>query len=124
MLALGAVGDVSRKILREDDLDSICRLFLEAVRQHSGYRRAFLSLWDEQGRDARFFFTGFSDEEIDYFHDHKPGPTQHSAVLHERFRIGHSYLAPAADFGGFGLRPGTVRELLFLPLPGTGASHV
>lgn len=123
MRALTAFGEVSRKILREDDLDTVCRLFLEAVRQHSGYRRAFLSLWDEQGRDARFFFSGFSDEEIDYFHGHKPGPTQHAAVIQENFRIGHSYLAPAADFGGFGLRPGA-GDLLFLPLPGTGSSHV
>lgn len=122
--ALAAFGDVSRKILSEDDLDTVCRLFLEAVRQHSGYRRAFLSLWDEQGRDARFFFTGFSDEEIDYFNGNKPGPMQLAAVLQEKFRIGHSYLAPAADLGGFGLRPGAVRDLLFLPLPGTGTSHV
>ena len=121
---LAAFGDASRKILREDDLDTVCRLFLEAVRQHSGYRRVFLSLWDEQGRDARFFFSGFSDEEIDHFHGHKPGPMQLDAVIQEKFRIGHSYLAPATDFGGFDMRPGAVRDLLFLPLPGTGTSHV
>src|SRR6185295_17972288 len=121
---LAAFGDASRKILKEDDLDTVCRLFLDAVRQHSGYRRSFLSLLDEQGREAQLFFSGFSDEDIDFFHGHKPGPTQHAAIIQDKFRIGHSYLVSAADFGGFGLRPGSVRDLLYLPLPGTGSSLV
>jgi len=119
-----AFGDVSNRILREDDLDIVCRLFLDAVRQHSGYRRAVLSLFDEQGRDVQLFFTGFSDGEIDYFHGHKPGAEQRAAVLQERFLIGHSYLAPGDECAGFGLRPGTVRDLLFLPLLGPGSSTV
>jgi len=121
---LVAFGDVSVRILQEDDLDTVCRLFLEAVRQHSGYRRAVLSLFDGQGRDVQLFFTGFSDEEIDYFHSHEPGAAERTAIVQERFRVGHSYLAPLADGAGFGLRPGTARDLLFVPLLGPASSHV
>ena len=121
---LVAFGDVSHRILQEDSLDTVCRLFLEAVRQHSGYPRAVLFLFDEQGRDVQLFFTGFSDEEIDYFHGHKPGAMQRAAVVQERFRIGHSYLAPVAEAAGFGLRPGAVSDLLFLPLLGPGSSLI
>ncbi len=119
-----AFGAVAHRILQEEDLDAVCRLFLETVRQHSGYRRAVLTLFDEQGRDVQLFFTGFSDEEIDYFHAHKPGAEQRAAIVQERFRVGHSYIAPAADCEGGGLRPGTARDLLFLPLLGPGSTLV
>jgi len=119
-----ALGDASSRILQEDDFNSICRLFLDAIREHTAYRRAVLSLFDEDGRDVQIFFTGFTDEEIDYFHRHKPGPGERAAIAQERFRIGHSYLAPAADCGGGGLRPGSERDLLFIPLPGSGSSQV
>jgi signal transduction histidine kinase/CheY-like chemotaxis protein len=119
-----AFSVVAHLILQEEDLDAVCRLFLEAVRQHSGYRRAVLTLFDEQGRDVQLFFTGFSDEEIDYFHAHKPGAEQRAAIVQERFRVGHSYIAPAADCEGGGLRPGTARDLLFMPLLGPGSTQV
>src|SRR5439155_7451382 len=63
-----ALGDASSRILQEDDFDSVCRLFLDAIREHTLYRRAVLALFDEDGRDVQLFFTGFTDEEIDYFH--------------------------------------------------------
>ena len=69
---LVALGDASNRILQEDDFDSICRMFLDAIRKHTPYRSAVLSLFGEDGRDVQTFFTGFADEEIDYFHRHKP----------------------------------------------------
>ena len=119
-----ALGDASNRILRENDFDSICRLFLDAIREHTGYRRAVLSLFGEDGRDAQTFFTGFTDEEIDYFHRHKPTLNERTAIIQERFRIGHAYLAPAAECDGGGLRPGSARDLLFIPLPGSGSAQV
>src|SRR5439155_7959676 len=88
------------------------------------YRRAVLALFDEDGRDVQLFFTGFTDEEIDYFHRHKPTLSERAAIVQERFRIGHSYLAPAADCNGSGLRPGLACDVLYMPLPGSGASQV
>ena len=119
-----ALGDASNRILRENDFDSICRLFLDAIREHTGYRRAVLSLFGEDGRDVQTFFTGFTDEEIDYFHRHKPTLKERTAIVQERFRIGHSYLAPAAECDGGGLRPGSARDLLFIPLAGSGSTQV
>src|SRR5262245_35297401 len=100
---LTAYSDASNRILRQEDLDTVCRLFLETVRQHSVYRRAVLSLFDEQGRDLQHFFTGFSDAEIDHFHGHKPSARERATILQERFRVGHSYAAPLAGGPGFGL---------------------
>jgi len=99
-------------------------MFLDAIRKHTPYRSAVLSLFGEDGRDVQTFFTGFADEEIDYFHRHKPTVKERAAIVQERFRIGHSYLAPAAECSGGGLRPGSAHELLFIPLPGSGSTQV
>ena len=115
---LVAFSDVSSRILREEDLDFICRLFLEALRQHSSYRRAVLLVYGDDGRDAQIFFSGFSDEEIDHFHGHKPGPGDRAEMAQERFRIGHSYLVPAGECKGTGLPPGDAGDLIYIPLPG------
>ncbi|MEK7798972.1 MAG: ATP-binding protein [Acidobacteriota bacterium] len=115
---------VANRIVQEDDLDTVCRLFLEAVRGHSGYTRAVLTLLDDQGGDRQFFFTGFSDQQIDYYHARKPTKAQREAVIREGRRIGNSYLVAAAGCNDGGLRPGAAKDLLFIPLYGTGATLV
>jgi signal transduction histidine kinase/ActR/RegA family two-component response regulator len=126
---MAAFSRCSGRIVQEDDFNTACRLFLEAVREHSGYGRAVLTLLDDQGKDSQWFFTGLSDGEIDYFHGHKMNPGQRPAAFQDRFRIGSSYLVPASpeiNYGG--LRPGgrvtdrsekePARHLLFIPLYG------
>lgn len=115
---------VANRIVQEDDLDTACRLVLEAVRGHSGYTRAVLTLLDDQGRDVQFFFTGFNDREIDYFHARKPTERQRAAIFQESHRIGNSYLVAAAACNDGGLRPGMANDLLFIPLYGSGATLV
>jgi signal transduction histidine kinase/ActR/RegA family two-component response regulator len=119
-----AFSEASNRILREEDLDFICRLFLEALRQHSSYRRAVLIVYAEDGRDAQIFFTGFSDEEIDHFHAHKPGPEVRAVMVEERFRIGHSYLVPARECNGAGLPPESAGDVICIPLPGSTPAYV
>ena len=121
---------ISNRIVQEDDLNAACRLFLDAMREHSGYRRAVLTLLDPQGREFQWFFTGFSDDDIDYFHAHKMTPAQREAIFQERHKTGNSYcLAASAAIGHGGLRPpamggGAPDPLLFIPLYGGGGTVV
>ena len=121
---LGRVAELSKaasRIIQEDDLDTVCRLFLEAVQSHSGYTRAVLTLLDEEGGDLKFFFNGFDDRQIDHFHAHKPTQEQRESIVREGRRIGNSYLVAATACNGGGLLPGAARDLLFIPLYGSGA---
>jgi signal transduction histidine kinase/CheY-like chemotaxis protein len=131
---LTAFSRVAGRILHEDDLEAVCTLFLDAIHEHAGYDRAVLTLLDPQGKDFQWFFTGFSDDDIDYFHAHRMSAAQRQAVFQERHRIGHSYCLPASeDFNCGGLRlPGGRRDggeaaaprILFIPLYGAGAELV
>jgi signal transduction histidine kinase/ActR/RegA family two-component response regulator len=119
---ISAYNQVSGRIVQEDDLGQACRLFLEAVREHSGYRRAVLTLLDADGKDSQWFFTGLEDDVIDAFHKKKMTPAQRDEAFREDNRIGDSYLVPARaaiNHGGLpadGRRP---RDLLFVPLRGS-----
>ncbi|HXH27896.1 MAG TPA: ATP-binding protein, partial [Candidatus Polarisedimenticolia bacterium] len=121
-----AFSRVSGVIVQEDDLNAACRLFLDAIREHSGYERAILTLLDDQGRDYQWFFTGLSDDDIDHFHGHRMTPTQRVTVLQDRYRIGNSFSVPASCGVDFGLRrsPGAPAELLFVPLYGAHGALV
>ena len=119
-----AFGDVANRIVQEDDLDAACRMFLDSLRENSGFSRAVLTLLDEEGRDRQFYFTGFSDAEIDYFHGHKPDAGQRTAIFQDSHRVGNSYLVPADACHGGGLRRGAGKNLLFIPLYGSGSSLV
>ena len=121
---MAAFVAVANRIVQEDDLESVCRMFLDTLRENSGFSRAVLTLIDEGGRDLQFYFTGFSDREIDFFHGHKPEAGQRAAMFRDGHRIGGSYLVPAGDCNGGGLSPGTALELLFIPLDGSGSSLV
>lgn len=118
------LSKVASRIIQEDDLDTVCRLFLEAVHGHSGYTRAVLTLLDDQGGDLKFFFTGFDDRQIDHFHSHKPTKEQRESILREGRRVGNSYLVAASVCNGGGLSPGTAEDLLFIPLYGSGSAMV
>jgi signal transduction histidine kinase len=121
-----AFSRVSSAIVQEDDLNVACRMFLDAIRGHSGYERAVMTLLDAQGRDYQWFFTGLSDDDIDYFHGHKMSPAQRSTVLQDRYRTGNSFCVPASCGVDFGLRrsPQAPADLLFVPLHGARGSLV
>jgi len=123
---MAAYSGVSSRIVQEDDLNAACRIFLEAIREHSGYGRAILTLLDEQGRDSQWLFTGFSDDDIDYFHAHTLSPEQRVALLREPHRLGNSYFVPVTAGIDFGLarRASPAQGVLFLPLHGAGGRLV
>jgi signal transduction histidine kinase/ActR/RegA family two-component response regulator len=128
-----AFSRVSNRIVQEDDLDTACRLFLETIRDHSGYRRAVLTLLDAEGRERQWYFTGLGDDDIDSFHSHKMTPAQREQIFQPRFQTGNSYLVPASSgiaIGGLRPAPAEGRgktaagDLLFIPLHGAGQSIV
>lgn len=91
---LAAFSRISGRILHESNLDEVCILFIEAIREHSRFSRAILTLIDEKGKGYLWYFTGLSDEEIEEFHRNKLTDTQRSQIFKDRFRLGNSYYLP------------------------------
>ena len=130
---LDAFSVVSARIAREEDLNQICRIFLDTIREHSGFGRAVLTLLDEQGKEVQWFFTGLSDAEIDHFHRHRMSSEQLRSLLMEKLRHGNSYrIERSAAPNGAGLPAapeaagprraggGAGGDLLIVPLHGAG----
>jgi signal transduction histidine kinase/ActR/RegA family two-component response regulator len=118
-----AFSRIASRIVQEDDLNAACRVFLEAIREHSGFGRAILTLIDESGRDTQWFFAGIDDATIDHFHRHRMTPAQRATALHERHRVGGSFVVPSSEAIGHGGLPappvpGTPPPLVFVPLHG------
>ncbi len=121
---MAAFSRSASRIVQEDDLNAACRVFLEAIREHSGYGRAILTLLDEAGRDIQWLFAGCDDATIDHFHRHRMTSAQRAAALHERYRAGGSFVVPSTDAIGHGGLPapppsGMTPPLLFVPLHGS-----
>ncbi len=127
---IDAYGKASAGIVQEGDLQAVCRIFLETLRDQSGFRRAALTLVDEEGRDHQWFFTGFTDEEIDRFHSRKMTPASRMALFKEGFRHGSLYVIPTSSRTDLPwLRPGPEGGdaaggpgLVVIPLRGAGAA--
>ncbi len=123
---LASFSRPSSLIHAASDLNESCRLFLQEVREHSGYGHAILSLIDEGGRDYQWFFTGLSDQEIDAFHTSKLAPAERDLLLQEGTRRGTSYLVPPVPQGqrlGLPVRSGVdhgAGPVLIVPLHGSG----
>ena len=121
---------IANRIVQEDDLNAACRMFLNEISENSGFRRAVLTLLDPEGREYQWFFAGHTDEEIDRFHAEKTNPVQKSILFQDRFKIGNSYLIPAAAGVSLkGIRPAPSSEqsegdLLVIPLFGAGGAMV
>ncbi|MBI4161200.1 MAG: PAS domain-containing protein, partial [Acidobacteria bacterium] len=128
---LAAFSGISGRILHETSLDEVCMLFIEAIREHSDFSRAILTLIDEQGKGYLWYFTGLSDAEIEEFHRNKLSDDQRGSIFHERFRLGNSYYIPHDSGWGYrGVpsraehrRPGAgdwhPEDFLFIPLYGS-----
>ncbi|HEV8376656.1 MAG TPA: ATP-binding protein [Candidatus Polarisedimenticolia bacterium] len=68
-----AVVSGSAKIPQAEDVERACRGLMEAIRHHTPYRRAVLTLLDQDYQGFQWFFSGFDEEEIDTFHSVAPG---------------------------------------------------
>ena len=129
--ALAAFSSVSGRIGCEEDLNQICHLVLDAIREHSAFARAVLTLMDEEGNDVQWFFTGLTDAEIDAFHKTRMSVEELRSVLQERNRIGNSYRLDRSAVPGRGGLPETpephgegrsANEPLIMPLYGVGGT--
>ena len=101
---LESFAQAAARLEREADLHAAAAHFLAVLRQHVALRRAVLSAADVDGRDQRWFFSGLSDADIDYFHAHRPTPAQRAGWLGEKHRVGRLGSVPVEacrDGGGF-----------------------
>ncbi|HKY30964.1 MAG TPA: PAS domain S-box protein [Candidatus Polarisedimenticolia bacterium] len=85
---------VSSMILQEKDLDRVCKMFVEAIRDVSTFNRAILTLCDDEFRGYQWYFAGLSEKEIAVFHQNKLTSRERVTIFQERFRLGNSYYIP------------------------------
>ncbi len=85
---------VSSMILQEKDLDLVCKMFVDAIRDVSTFNRAILTLCDDEFRGYQWYFAGLSEREIEVFHQNKLTSRERVTIFQERFRLGNSYYIP------------------------------
>ncbi|MGH9866754.1 MAG: PAS domain-containing hybrid sensor histidine kinase/response regulator [Candidatus Polarisedimenticolia bacterium] len=125
---------VSSQILQERDLDRVCKMFVDAIRDVSTFNRAILTLCDDDFRGYQWYFAGLSEKEIEVFHQNKLTSRERVTIFQERFRLGNSYYIPH-DEGWYyeGVRSNKESDemldwhpddFLFIPLYGTNRKIV
>jgi PAS domain S-box-containing protein len=125
---------ISSMILQEKDLDSVCRMFVNALSTISTFRRAILTLCDADFRGYQWYFAGLTDEEIETFHRNKMSSRERITIFQERFRLGNSYYIPHTECWHYeGVRSHASSQemvdwhpddFLFIPLYGTNRKIV
>jgi len=121
------------RLEREADLHAAAALFLSALRQHYGARRAILTVTDAQGRDQQWFFAGLNNADIDHFHAHRPTAAERDAWFSDKHRVAAFAVPIAACRGRAGLRAATAQtasaataaeEILVVPFRGAGGQFL
>jgi len=122
-------------ILAERNIDRILQSVLDAITEHSGFRRAVLSLYDLsipvpfEGDAYRIMSSGLSPEQEEALRSQAPlPPGDRQQAFREEFRLGPAYYIPYNRVPwptGWGLE-GTVEvdgwnvnDFLFIPLRGS-----
>ncbi len=124
---------ISSSILQEKSLDTVCRMFVEALSKVSTFRRAILTLC-EDFRGYRWYFAGLSEQEQETFHRNKMTQRERTTIFQERFRLGNSYYIPNTEgwdyegvrshAGAEGMYDWHPDDFLFIPLYGTNRKLV
>jgi len=120
---------ISSMILQEKELDTVCRMFVEAVSTVSSFHRAILTLCDDDFRGYQWYFAGLKQEEIDTFHQNKMTNRERITIFQEKYRLGNSYYIPHTEgwhYEGVRSQAGSEEmvdwhpdDFLFIPLYGT-----
>lgn len=121
-------------ILTEGDIDRILQLVLDAITEHSGFKRAVVSLYDLslpdpfEGKVYRILASGLSSEELGELKAFGGmGPEERRMAFTDRFRLGAAYYIPHDQVPWNAERgiSGTVTiegwhkdDFLFIPLQG------
>lgn len=128
------VLELGEAILTEEGIDRILQQVLDAITEHSGFRRAVASLYDLSAPDPmkaevyKIFASGLSPEEVRQLEgEGGMTPAERAAAFSPRFQLGPAYYIPhdmvpwRADLG----LAGTVSvvgwhkdDFLFIPLKG------
>jgi len=125
---------VSSMILQEKDLDLVCKMFVDAIRDVSTFNRAILTLCDDEFRGYQWYFAGLSEKEIEVFHQNKLTSRERVTIFQERFRLGNSYYIPHEEGwyyegvpsikGEVGMIDWHPDDFLFIPLFGSNRKIV
>ena len=130
------VLELTEVILEEEDIDHILQLVLDTIVEHSGFRRALLSLYDLsipdpfEGPVYKILTSGLTDEERGSIFSQPPmGIEERKRVFAEEYVLGPAQYIPhnrTPWSGEFGIS-GTVTiegwhpdDYLFIPLRGAG----
>ena len=73
---LEAFAAAAQRLERETDLHAAAAHFLSVLRQQYPLRRAVLTVNGGEGGDHRWFFSGLTDADIDYFHAHRAAASE------------------------------------------------
>ena len=122
-------------ILAEQDIDRILQLVLDSITEHSGFRRAVLSLYDlsipvpADGDVRKMLCSGLSLEEEKALRNQDPlSPEQRRQAFDEKYRLGPAYYIPynqtpwPTDWGLAGtveVDGWNLNDFLFIPLRGS-----
>ncbi len=83
------------RIPQEEDLDRVCRDLLEAVRECTPFHRVVLTLLDAEMKSYQWFFTGFTEAEIEEFHGNPIRDEGRREIFNPQKPVG-----PVAGWGG------------------------
>jgi len=131
-----SVLELTEVILAEQNIDRILQLVLDTIVEHSGFRRALLTLYDLsipipfEGIVYKTMTSGLTPEEIEAVLAQEPIPIQQRSLIYsDRFKLGPAYYIPHDETPwteSHGIT-GTVTvegwhpdDYLFIPLRGTG----
>lgn len=131
-----AVLELGETILGEQDIDRILHLVLDTITEHSGFRRAVLSLYDLsipipfEGDVYKVLSSGLSLEEETALLAQDPMPVdQRKLAFGEDYRLGPAYYIPHTETpwssewgiaGTVSVEGWHVDDFLFIPLRGVG----
>jgi len=128
------VIELGEVILGESDIDRILQLVLDTITEHSGFRRAVLSLYDLsipvpfEGEVHTTLTSGLTPEEAEALLAQPPIPiAERRLVFSDRYRLGPAYYIPHDDTpwaaergisGKVSVDGWHVDDFLFIPLRG------
>jgi diguanylate cyclase (GGDEF)-like protein/PAS domain S-box-containing protein len=129
------VLELGEAILGEQDVDRILQLVLDTITEHSGFRRAVLTLYDVEAREPldgdviTMLCSGLSTEDRKTLYEHVPlSPRERRQAFSDEFRLGPAFYIPhdrvpwEQDWGISGtlsMDGWHVDDFLFIPLRGT-----
>ncbi|HID92810.1 MAG TPA: GAF domain-containing protein [bacterium (Candidatus Stahlbacteria)] len=89
-----ALIKISSKIMQEKNLEKILREIAKSVTKYGGFRRAAISLINENFDAIAVAFAGLTDEEEQILRNSHMSSEDRKAIFQDEYRVGNSYYIP------------------------------